>query len=417
MKLQLASFVAVAALMVSTAFTVEPGQKAPDFTLPDTSGKEHSLSDFKGKTVVLEWTCTTCPFVVDIYERNVSQDIYNKFKDNENFVYLAVDSSHFTNAEDTNKFTKDHSIPFPTLHDPEGTVGKAYKATRTPQVFVIDAEGIVRYNGAIDSNALNREETTDHHTINAIKAVLAGQTVETPTTKAWGCSVKYGKKMKKDKKETSAAGSTKAVMTAYSSDKAAGSDCASKCSMSKKSDAKLTANADKTSGYECSKSKAECSKGAEAKMTANVADASSSCSYSKKSADAKLTANAEKAAGYECSKSKSECSKGAEAKMTANVADASSSCSYSKKTDAKLTANAEKAAGYECSKSKAECSKSADAKLTANAEKAEKAEKSADCEAKCATKKADKVVEAAEKETDEVASADAEETTEVAAAN
>jgi peroxiredoxin len=192
MKMRLFQLFTILALAATTAFAIEPGEKAPDFTLTDQNGKTHTLSDLAGKTVVLEWTCTKCPFVVDIYDRGVTKDIQAHFEGEKNLVYLLVDSSNFANAETAKAWGDKYEFSTPTLLDASGEVGRAYGAKRTPQVIVIDADGVVRYNGAIDDNAMGRKgDGAAQFTTDAITAVLAGKEVATAKTKAWGCSVKY----------------------------------------------------------------------------------------------------------------------------------------------------------------------------------------------------------------------------------
>jgi len=193
--LVLASLLAASAVI---APAIEPGEAAPGFTLTDNAGKTHNLSDFKGKVVVLEWSNPGCPFVVDTFERGVSNAIAKRFEGNENLVYVLVNSTNATHqdhksGEELTAWYAEHNAKFPVLLDTDGTVGRAYGAKTTPHVFVIDAEGVVRYNGAIDSNPLNRKpEGVQNYAADAIDAVLAGKPVATPKTDSWGCTIKYG---------------------------------------------------------------------------------------------------------------------------------------------------------------------------------------------------------------------------------
>lgn len=187
---------AIAVLTVHVP-AVEPGEPAPAWTLTDHTGIEHSLSDFAGKVVVLEWTNPGCPFVVDIYTRGVSKKIAAALE-GQDVVYILVNStssSHqdYRTPEQVAEWFGNHGVSFPVLMDETGAVGRAYGAATTPHVFVIDGEGVVRYNGAIDNNQMNRNaDNVTSYTLDAVRAVLAGEEVATPRTRPWGCSVKYG---------------------------------------------------------------------------------------------------------------------------------------------------------------------------------------------------------------------------------
>lgn len=174
----------------------EVGKPAPDFTLKDIEGKEHKLSDYKGKVVVLEWTSHHCPFVVRHQkEQQTMQKTYAEFKD-QGVVWLAIDSTRsdfqggYTN-EKISGWVKDAEVTYPILRDEDGAVGKLYGAKTTPHMFVIDKEGKIVYAGAIDDDVPGRKDNDKNYVAEALKATLAGSTVETPYTKPYGCSIKY----------------------------------------------------------------------------------------------------------------------------------------------------------------------------------------------------------------------------------
>jgi len=166
------------------------GQAAPDFELVDHAGNVHKLSDYAGKTVVLEWTNPQCPFVVRHYKADTMTDMAAAHDD---VVWLAVDSSNFVTAKSASAWAKSEDINFPILLDPSGEVGKAYNARTTPHMFVIDAEGTLVYDGAIDDDPRGKSDEATNYVEAALASVEAGKTVETATTKPYGCSVKYGK--------------------------------------------------------------------------------------------------------------------------------------------------------------------------------------------------------------------------------
>jgi peroxiredoxin len=169
----------------------EVGKPAPDFTLTDASGKEHKLSDYKGKHVVLEWTNPTCPYVVRHYDAKTMTTTADASGDD--VVWLAVDSSNFVKAEEAKAWKEKHGIAYPILLDAKGDVGRTYAAKTTPHMYVVDKEGVLRYSGAIDDDPRGEKkgEATNYVTT-TLEALKAGKEVETSQTKPYGCSVKYG---------------------------------------------------------------------------------------------------------------------------------------------------------------------------------------------------------------------------------
>jgi len=178
----------------------EIGKAAPDFALKDLDGKEHRLSDLKGKIVVLEWTNYQCPYVQFHHAKaRTMQKTAAEFEDKD-VVWLAIDSSHFSEdrKEEIRKFAETSQYAFPILLDANGHVGRIYQARTTPHVFVIDREGILVYNGAIDSESnISAAERDPNKVKNYVAAALAalteGKTVEPAETRPYGCSVKYAK--------------------------------------------------------------------------------------------------------------------------------------------------------------------------------------------------------------------------------
>lgn len=173
---------------------VKVGQAAPDFTLTDTSGTSHKLSDFKGKYVVLEWLNHGCPFVVAQYKPGLMQDAQTKVTGMDT-VWLSVNSTnldhkdYLTPEKEAEKAKEVGSKATAILHDSDGKVGKQYGAKTTPHVYVINPEGLVIYAGAID----NRKEGAERidYVVTAITEASAGKPVATADTKPYGCSVKY----------------------------------------------------------------------------------------------------------------------------------------------------------------------------------------------------------------------------------
>lgn len=180
--------------------TAELGKPAPDFALPDLAGKEVKLSSFKGKTVVLEWFNPGCPFVKRSHTVGSLVDTAARHGRN-GVVWLAINSGapqkQGHDPAQNLEAAKTWSLTHPILRDERGAVGKAYGATNTPHMFVIDAKGVLVYAGAIDNSPDGEGKSAEGgKLVNYVDAALAelaaGKPVSVPTTKAYGCSVKYG---------------------------------------------------------------------------------------------------------------------------------------------------------------------------------------------------------------------------------
>ena len=199
-KLLLAVFttvIATAALYASDSPPV--GSDAPNFSATDSHGKTVSLADFKGKYVVLEWFNPECPFVKKHYGSGNMQKLQENFT-SKGVAWLTIDSNApgkegNLKPEEANKTMEDwkaHSTAL--LLDQDGKVGKAYGAKNTPHMFVISPEGKIIYEGAIDSKASPNPDDIPSST-NYVKVALdqsmAGKKVSTPSSRPYGCSVKY----------------------------------------------------------------------------------------------------------------------------------------------------------------------------------------------------------------------------------
>jgi len=171
--------------------------KAPDFTLKNYDGKEFKLSDFKSKIVVLEWINPECPFVRYHYEKKSTiKDLAKKYKEKK-VVWLAINSTNFHKAEDNRKFAEKNKISHPILDDSSGKVGRAYKATNTPHIFIINTEGNIAYSGAVDNAPLGKvpeDKQFVNYVDKALEELTSGKTVSITKTKPYGCTVKYPNK-------------------------------------------------------------------------------------------------------------------------------------------------------------------------------------------------------------------------------
>ncbi len=187
------------ALIAPLHAAVESGSPAPDFTLTDSTGATHSLSDFEGRFVVLEWTNHQCPFVAKFYNGGHMQKLQEAMTA-KGVVWLQVLSSapgkqgHLEPAQaERLRDAKNHASTAMLL-DPTGKVGKLYDARTTPHMYLIDPEGTLVYQGAIDSIRSTRSSDipkATNYLVSAYENASAGEPVEPDTTDPYGCSVKY----------------------------------------------------------------------------------------------------------------------------------------------------------------------------------------------------------------------------------
>jgi peroxiredoxin len=175
------------------------GTTAPDFSLTDSKGKTQSVSQYKGKYVVLEWFNPECPFVKKHYGSGNMQKLQEEFTA-KGVVWLSVDSSapglegNLTAEQANAKMTEWKTKQTALVLDPDGKAGRSYGAKNTPHMFVINPEGKIVYEGAIDSkpssNASDIASSTNYVKV-ALEESLAGKTVSNANTKPYGCSVNY----------------------------------------------------------------------------------------------------------------------------------------------------------------------------------------------------------------------------------
>lgn len=196
-----AAFFAATAIAVGVAHAdvAKVGSPAPAFTATDVNGKSRSLSEFKGKYVVLEWHNQGCPFVKKHYDSGNMQKLQSELT-GKGAVWLSIISSapgkqgFVTPDEEKTYLTAQKATPTEVLFDPEGTVGKAYGAKTTPHMYVIDDKGVLIYAGAIDDNPSSEAAdaaTAKNYVRAAFDEASAGKPVTTAATAPYGCSVKY----------------------------------------------------------------------------------------------------------------------------------------------------------------------------------------------------------------------------------
>jgi peroxiredoxin len=175
------------------------GQSAPDFTLQGSDGKQHSLAEYKGKFVVLEWTNPNCPFVHKFYDGGAMQG-FQKQETGKGVVWLRINSSALGHAdyqtpEQLASYVKTNNVAATqSLIDPDGKVGHLYGARTTPHMFVINPKGELIYAGGIDDKPSPNPDdiaSAKNYVTAALDEAMAGKPVTTPTARPYGCSVKY----------------------------------------------------------------------------------------------------------------------------------------------------------------------------------------------------------------------------------
>ena len=194
--------ITLSSLVAATLFATDVppvGSAAPEFSLTDAKGQTHSLAQYKGKYVVLEWFNPECPFVKKHYGSNNMQKLQAEYT-GKGVVWLSIDSSapgmegSLTPEQAQKTMSEWKTKQTALLLDPEGKAGRAYGAKNTPDMIVINPEGKIVYEGAIDSKATPNPADIPIST-NYVKVALdesmAGKSVSTATTKPYGCSVKY----------------------------------------------------------------------------------------------------------------------------------------------------------------------------------------------------------------------------------
>lgn len=190
----------VAALSPAAVAAPAVGQPAPAFTATDASGQKVSLDQYRGKTVVLEWTNHDCPYVKKHYDSGSMQALQKEATGN-GVVWLQVVSSapgqqgYVTTANAEKVVVKDRNAAVTRLLlDPAGTLGHQYAAKTTPHMYIVDATGKLVYMGGIDDKPTNRQadlKDAKNHVRAALADMAAGRAVATPVSQPYGCSVKY----------------------------------------------------------------------------------------------------------------------------------------------------------------------------------------------------------------------------------
>ena len=203
MNRRIARFVlaSMVGLMAATVWAVQPGSPAPDFTAQDTRGQTHTLAQYKGKYVVLEWHNRECPYTHKHYASGNMQRLQREWTA-KGVVWFTVISSApgqqgYMAADQENSYLREVSAsPTAVLLDPTGQLGHLYGAKSTSHMFVINPAGVLIYDGAIDDKPTADADdiASAHNYVSvALQEAMAGKPVSTPVTRPYGCSVKYAR--------------------------------------------------------------------------------------------------------------------------------------------------------------------------------------------------------------------------------
>ncbi len=170
------------------------GQPAPGFSVKDIDGKSHALADYKGKVVVLENYNLDCPYVQNHYKSGAMQELQGEAI-GQGVVWLLVNSSYNDPAKAKQEIESQNIKGTALLYDPSGSIGKRYGFKTTPHMIIIDKDGRVAYDGAIDDKPVTEGNPREarNYVRQALKQVLAGEPVAKPQTKPYGCGVKYAR--------------------------------------------------------------------------------------------------------------------------------------------------------------------------------------------------------------------------------
>lgn len=194
-------FVIAGAVAVAAPASAGPvvGKPVPDFKLNDINGGVVTLSDYRGKTVVLEWNNPECPFVKKHYSTGNMQKTQAAARA-DGVVWLTINSSapgkqgHLSGAQAKAVVAQQKARPTAYLLDPKGVVGKGYDAKTTPHMYIINQAGTLVYEGAIDDKPTHKiADVTGarNHVLAALNEMKAGKRVSVATSRPYGCNVKY----------------------------------------------------------------------------------------------------------------------------------------------------------------------------------------------------------------------------------
>jgi peroxiredoxin len=182
-----------------SAYAQKVGDPAPEFQTTDSNGQTRKLSQYRGKFVVLEWHNNGCPYTRKHYESGNMQRLQKEWTARGVIWFTVISSAPgqqgYVTAQQENDYLKQmNGSPTAALLDPQGDVGRLYSAKTTPHMFIINPAGVLIYDGALDSKATTDQAdiaTATNYVSQALEEAMAGKSVTTPTSRPYGCSVKY----------------------------------------------------------------------------------------------------------------------------------------------------------------------------------------------------------------------------------
>jgi hypothetical protein len=199
MKRNLLCGVVASLLFACSVYAQKVGDPAPDFQATDSNGQQHSLSEYRGKFVVLEWHNNGCPYTRKHYESGNMERLQKEWTGRGVIWFTVISSAPgqqgYVTAQEENGYLKQmNAVPTAALLDPDGKVGRLYAAKTTPDMFVINPNGVLIYDGAIDSKPTADQSDiagATNYVSQALEEAMAGKAVSVPTSRPYGCSVKY----------------------------------------------------------------------------------------------------------------------------------------------------------------------------------------------------------------------------------
>jgi peroxiredoxin len=191
--------VVIVLLATAAAFAARVGQPAPDFVATDSNGQSHHLADYRGKFVVLEWHNNGCPYTQKHYQSGNMENLQREWTARGVIWFTVISSApgeqgYVTAAQENDYMRQMHAAPTAALLDSDGQLGRLYDAKTTPHMFVINPDGVLIYNGAIDDRpSTDASDITGatNYVSQALTEAMAGKPVSVATTRPYGCSVKY----------------------------------------------------------------------------------------------------------------------------------------------------------------------------------------------------------------------------------
>lgn len=175
---------------------VDIGARAPQFAARGADGVRHNLHDYAGKLVVLEWTNPVCPFTAVKYRSGAMQSL-QRYAASRHIIWLSIDTAapdkagFLTPAAARARIEQTHAAVTAFLFDVDGKIARSYGARTTPSFFVIDRDGRLAYQGAMDDQVFADQAVGHEYMKSALDDLAAGHRVKDPETQPQGCAVEY----------------------------------------------------------------------------------------------------------------------------------------------------------------------------------------------------------------------------------